>query len=242
VDKRDISVDAVRELSERLALTAHYGGNKVAIIEPADALNVSGVNALLKTIEEPPAGSYLLLLTDRPMLLAPTLRSRCQFIRFGVPPKEQALAWLRAQNPAADESALRAAHGAPVRALDLLAEGTLALHAQWRRALDGIASGQESPLTIAGSFEQGKTKMQATRLLEWLMGWAVSQQRGAAAGSAKLSEAAQRLGPAGLDQVAQGCVRALQQLQQNAPPQLAVESIIIRLWQLSRAPTREMRA
>jgi len=238
-DRRDISVDAVRELSERLSLTAHYGGNKVAIIEPADALNANGVNALLKTIEEPPAGSYLLLLTDRPMLLAPTLRSRCQFLRFGVPPKEKALAWLRSRNPAANEALLQAAHGAPIRALELLEEKGLERHAQWQRAVEAIATGQESPLGLAN----GMDKADASRFLEWLLAWVVSEQRTLAVGGpGKLSEAARRLGAPGLDRIAQAALRTLQQLQQNAPPQLAVESIIIRLWQWCRVPIQEMRA
>jgi len=238
-DKRDISIEAVRELSERLTLTAHYGGNKVAVIEPADRLNPNGVNALLKTIEEPPSGSYLLLLTDRPMVLAPTLRSRCQILRFGVPSKEQALGWLRSQNPSASESVLDAARGAPLVALELLSDGGIERFSQWRRALAAVAAGQESPLSIAA----GMSKEDAARFLEWMLAWTAGEQRALlSARGEKPSAAAIALGAAGLDQVAQASVRGLQQLPLNTPPPLVVESLMIRFWQLCRAPTREMRA
>jgi DNA polymerase III subunit delta' len=81
-DKRDIAIDDVRALLERLHLSSHYGGAKVAIVEPADALNASGVNALLKTIEEPPPATYVLLVSERWRALPATLRSRCQILRF----------------------------------------------------------------------------------------------------------------------------------------------------------------
>ncbi len=240
-DKRDISVDAIRELGERLALTAHYGGAKVAVIEPADALNVSGVNALLKTIEEPPANSYLLLLTDRPMLLAPTLRSRCQFLRFGIPPRQQALAWLQSQEPKATEATLDAAHGAPLRALELLTDGEIARQEQWRRSMSAIATGQESPLGLASGID----KTGAIRFAEWLLTWMTAQQRALAAPSrskAATSEPGAVLGIAGVDALSQECLAAIRRLHANAPPQLTMESLIIGFWQRCRFPSKEMRA
>src|SRR5690606_17379482 len=95
--RRDIAIDAARKLSERLGLFSHYGRARTAMIEPADALNTNSVNALLKTIEEPPPATHLLLVSERPQALPPTLRSRCQRIRFGTPPADAAQAWLDAQ-------------------------------------------------------------------------------------------------------------------------------------------------
>src|SRR5262249_34321136 len=62
----EIVVEQVRELSAWLALTPHFGRAQVALIEPADALNVAAGNALLKTLEEPSSGRYLLLVSAHP--------------------------------------------------------------------------------------------------------------------------------------------------------------------------------
>jgi len=96
-DKRDIAIDDVRGLLDRLHLSSHYGQAKLAIIEPADALNASGVNALLKTIEEPPPATHLLLVAERWRALPATLRSRCQILRFSRPRSQTA------ESDAADE-------------------------------------------------------------------------------------------------------------------------------------------
>lgn len=232
-DKRDISIDAVREVCEKLSLTAHYGGAKVALIKPADALNANGVNALLKTIEEPSLGTHMLLLTDRPGLLAPTLRSRCQKIRFGVPSTEQSLDWLRGQGNASPAAALQAANGAPLRALDLLKEGLVDRYAQWQRSVEAIAGGKESPLTIAA----GMDKSDALAFVDWLIGWLTALQRKLVSGVRWNG-----LDAAAVDALTRRCLEALQRLQLAAPPQLTIESIMISLMQLSRTPIKEMRA
>src|SRR5690606_10991779 len=108
--RRDIAIDAARRLIERLSLSAHYGRARVAVIAPADALNVNSVNALLKTVEEPPPSTHLLLLTERPQALPATLRSRCQRVRMSTPAADEAQVWLDAQLGRHDADALVAAH------------------------------------------------------------------------------------------------------------------------------------
>ena len=81
-DKRDIAIESLRTAMERLTLSAYYGGRKLLVLDPVDALNSSGLNALLKTLEEPPASTHLLLLTQRAMNLPATVRSRCQLVRL----------------------------------------------------------------------------------------------------------------------------------------------------------------
>lgn len=75
---KGILVDAVRELGHFFTLRSHYGAAKVALIEPADAMNRAAANALLKLLEEPPAGACLILVADRAERLPATIRSRCQ--------------------------------------------------------------------------------------------------------------------------------------------------------------------
>jgi DNA polymerase III subunit delta' len=80
--KRIIRVDPMRELEREANYRPREGRARFFIIEDADRLNDSSSNALLKTLEEPPQTSHLVLLTSRPAALLPTIRSRCQVIRF----------------------------------------------------------------------------------------------------------------------------------------------------------------
>lgn len=80
--KRDIGIENLRHAMDRLALSSHYGGRKILVIDPVDRLNPHGRDALLKTLEEPPADSHIILLTDRLMSLSATMRSRCQIVRL----------------------------------------------------------------------------------------------------------------------------------------------------------------
>lgn len=80
--KRAILVDAIRDLEREANFRPFEGGARVFLIEDADKLNEASSNALLKTLEEPPATSHLILITSRPAALLPTIRSRCQTIRF----------------------------------------------------------------------------------------------------------------------------------------------------------------
>ncbi|MCG8650066.1 MAG: AAA family ATPase, partial [Pirellulales bacterium] len=71
------------------------GGRKIAIIEDADYLNEEGANCLLKTLEEPPAGALIFLIGTSEQRQLPTIRSRCQTIRFQSPAGEVAARFLR---------------------------------------------------------------------------------------------------------------------------------------------------
>ena len=69
-------------LCHRIAMKPFQGGRKIAIIDDADFLNAEGANCLLKTLEEPPPQSVLILIGTSPAKQLPTIRSRCQLIRF----------------------------------------------------------------------------------------------------------------------------------------------------------------
>jgi DNA polymerase-3 subunit delta' len=79
---RLIRVAQMRELEREANFRPYEGKARVFLIEDADRLNESSSNALLKTLEEPPATTHLILITSRPASLLPTIRSRCQMIRF----------------------------------------------------------------------------------------------------------------------------------------------------------------
>jgi len=80
-----IKVDQVRELINFLSQTPQIGEWKVAVIRPAHRMNHNAANALLKALEEPPGRSLLLLATELPQILLPTVRSRCTHIRLPNP-------------------------------------------------------------------------------------------------------------------------------------------------------------
>lgn len=84
---RDIKVDQIREdVEERLYFKPFEGRYKVAIVDEADRMSHSAQNAFLKTLEEPPDDSIIILLTSNPQTLLPTIRSRCQSLQFeGIP-------------------------------------------------------------------------------------------------------------------------------------------------------------
>jgi DNA polymerase III subunit delta' len=82
-DTGSIKVDQIRDAIERTAYRPFEGRKRVVIIDDADAMIGEAQNALLKTLEEPPAASMFVLVTARPDMLLPTVRSRCQHLRFG---------------------------------------------------------------------------------------------------------------------------------------------------------------
>lgn len=93
-DKTAISVEQIRELGAQLSLKSHAGGAKVVLFEPADGMTTAAANALLKSLEEPSAGTYLLLLADQPNRLPATIRSRCQRLDLPRPTPSEVAAWL----------------------------------------------------------------------------------------------------------------------------------------------------
>lgn len=79
---RTISVDAIRHLESEANFRPYEATNRFFIIDNADKMNDPAANALLKTLEEPPEGAHIFLITSRPDSLLPTIRSRCQTVRF----------------------------------------------------------------------------------------------------------------------------------------------------------------
>jgi DNA polymerase III subunit delta' len=129
--KAEIPVDAVREMIGFFRLSAVDGGARVAVIDAAEEMNVSAANALLKLLEEPPAGGTLLLVSHRPARLLPTIRSRCRELRCRpLEPQPLAAALAAAGAPEARDPVALAelAAGSAGAAFRLLEEDGLALY------------------------------------------------------------------------------------------------------------------
>lgn len=152
--KQEIPVDGVRAACARLALTGAAARARTLIIDRVDQLNSSGFNALLKTLEEPSAGSYLLLVSEAFLDLPATIRSRCQVVRVATPSAEQALLYLRAAvpeaSPEACQQALAIALGAPRQAVALLENAELLQrYEQWRKQFDAVVERATDPGSLA---------------------------------------------------------------------------------------------
>ena len=149
--RTEIVIEQIRELSERMTLTPQYGGAQIVILDPADAINRSAFNALLKTLEEPHPGRYLWLISAHPARLPATIRSRCQRIEFRLPPHDEALQWLAAQGHArsAADEALEAARGHPGLANAWLRGEGLALRRQVASDLERVERGNAGALETA---------------------------------------------------------------------------------------------
>ena len=149
--RTEVTVDQIRALGERLAMTAQFGGMQIALIDPADAMNASAANALLKTLEEPTPATLIVLIADQPARLPATIRSRCQRIDFRLPPLEQARVWLVQHGVDAKTAvaALEAAAGNPGVALNLAKSGGLALRAEVETDLRALRDGAAAASQIA---------------------------------------------------------------------------------------------
>ncbi|MDJ0910556.1 MAG: hypothetical protein QNI99_15260 [Woeseiaceae bacterium] len=162
-DKQSILIDQIRELVADLALTSYEGLGKVAVIEPADLMTHNAANSLLKTLEEPPGDTLLILVADRAGRLPATIYSRCQRIDFRLPAEGVALNWLDRVKPGASwAEALRVAGGAPIRALEAVQQ--LETSSTMARDFGAVASGQASPVEIAAAW----AKQDVRFVLEWL--------------------------------------------------------------------------
>ena len=141
---KQIRIPEVRSLIDWVFKTSARGRGKVVVLHPAEALNTPAANALLKSLEEPPPGTRILLSCADPALLLPTVRSRCQHLRLAAPTLLQAQAWLAAQGVAQPEVLLAACSGRPLDALQMAQAGVQAEH--WRALPNAVAQGQPGAL------------------------------------------------------------------------------------------------
>ena len=122
--KRNISVDQVRAMQQRLTTRATLGSRRAIVIDPADDLEKGAANALLKSLEEPPVGTFFFLVTHRLGRLLPTIRSRCRVLQFPRLDAAKIDSVLQHEAPHADpvmrDAAIAAAGGSPGAALEFV--------------------------------------------------------------------------------------------------------------------------
>lgn len=168
-DSRQIRIEQVRELSEELALTAHQGAYKVAIITPADTLNRFAANALLKTLEEPPPRTLLMLVVTQPSRLPATILSRCQRVRLKAPERKEAVSWLEATRGAGEWGAVLDTLGeAPMLAAEADPKAVAQVGAEVRRTLEEATTGAGDPVATAERWARADLPLRLRCIENWL--------------------------------------------------------------------------
>ncbi|MDG6774624.1 DNA polymerase III subunit delta' [Thiomicrorhabdus sp. ZW0627] len=235
-DKKEISVDQIRELVYKLNETSHQGGYKVAWVEGPEYLNQSAFNALLKTLEEPSEKTLFILTTHQVGRLPATILSRCQKLMFAAPSIDEAQSWLHQACPQADEAllkrALRLNWGAPIAAQQWIEQGLFEQDNEWKAALKQMQSGQK---TVPQLVEKWLKWAQPEQVFDYFYFWSVSAVRAAYyKPGAEYSD----------DQIQnwlrfqQACLQAKNSWQGNANKQLVLEALCFEWLQIqqSQAP------
>ncbi len=168
---------------------------RVALIEPADALNWNAANALLKTLEEPPARTVLILVAQQPSRLPATIRSRCQRVRIRAPERAEALAWLRqfvGEGPW--DAVLDVIGNAPLLASQLDPQAVLQIRDETLAGLADLASRRADAAQLADCLEPHGARP-APRLLRELAHGTHSPGLGAGTYSVEMRDGAHRVRP-----------------------------------------------
>ena len=167
-----IAVDKVRALIDWALLSSHRRVAKVAIVAPAERMNAAAANALLKTLEEPPPDTYLIIVSHQPGRLPPTIVSRCVRVAIAAPDAPTGAQWLAAHGAREAAALLAQAHGAPLAALAIAEPGYQAERAAW---LTALASPRAlSPLLLSARIEAAPRDERKARLaaaIDWLLAW-----------------------------------------------------------------------
>jgi DNA polymerase-3 subunit delta' len=165
-DSRQIRIDGVRKLNEFLMQTPQISPCQVVSLHPVEVLNGNAANALLKTLEEPPGESFLLLETERLGSVMPTIRSRCQRLTLATPSPQQSLDWMQANgcDPLVAEQALRMNQMAPIAALAWVQQQRHEQHNHWLQQLQQWSNGS---LPLDAMIAIWK-KDELTGILSWL--------------------------------------------------------------------------
>lgn len=164
--KKNISVDAVREIGEFFSKAPSRSPYRVCIIDSVDDLNINSANALLKILEEPPHKGIIFLISHSPGKLLATIRSRCRRLNFPPWTDEAVRGFVERKLDIEEERVsrlIRLAHGAPGKAISLVEEGALELDAFAGQLLSGQKPARHELTAMASLFKSSSAKSDGAR-------------------------------------------------------------------------------
>lgn len=223
-----ITIEQVRELPDFINITSHRGGAKVVLLHPAEALNISAANALLKNLEEPPANTYFLMVSHRPTFLLATIRSRCQAFPLRPPDLAAATRWLAGQGMKNAELALAQTGNAPLLALDLVDAD---FWKQRAALLDTISAPDFEPFQAAERVRD----LPVPSIVGWLQKWTYDIVSGRVVGRVrynpdyqeKLSAISKRAHPLNAGRFHRKLVRLQRIVNHPLNPRLMIEDLLL---------------
>lgn len=243
VKAKQIKVDQIRHLIDFVGKTSQREGMKVIIIEPAETMNLSAANALLKSLEEPTAQTIIFLVTHATHRLLPTIRSRCQTITIDKPSHNEAIKWLGTdiQDSEKVQQLLTLTNYSPLQAKRLNDSDFLSVYQQAIQFILQATNGQANPVLAAEKFNKLNTShlLQAFQQLLWDL-IKLSQQLSLEPANPLLSLSKFCQAP-GFSKRAYLMLEEIQQANQelsgvtNPNPQLLLESVLIRFAALMKA-------
>jgi DNA polymerase-3 subunit delta' len=165
-----IGVDVIRQLTAFFQGSAQQGGVRIALLPQAERMSEAAANALLKTLEEPPQRCFLLLTSDQPAMLLPTIMSRCQRWPIGVNDAEQAAAWLQQQSQQPVPDFLHdMAVSAPLQALQWLQSEHVQEARQLLQQLELLVQNEQDLHTVVKTLEKSP-------VLAVILSWFIRQR------------------------------------------------------------------
>lgn len=168
---KQIGVDQIREAIKKLVSSAHLSGAKVLIIYHAHTMTESSANALLKTLEEPTENTFLLLTTDKPERILPTIKSRCEKLALPLPNLDSTLAWVKTQYDGdIDINFAKLFSARPLALLAELQEEQSFTYEIFSTGLEALLQGQTSAMQLAMAWQES-----ADKVLKWTQYWARQQ-------------------------------------------------------------------
>ncbi|MCD6181561.1 MAG: DNA polymerase III subunit delta' [Candidatus Cloacimonetes bacterium] len=171
----EIRIGTIRMLQHRINLSPNEGNRKIYIIENADQMNVKTANAFLKTLEEPPNDTVIILTTTRPNALLPTILSRCQKLAFGALPRniiEEELTAKRSLSVIEAKTYARIANGSLEKALQLSDSGSTIARKEALRFLTMILEKDDfAAIDFATHYKSSKTQSQLIDIIAYLIVW-----------------------------------------------------------------------
>jgi DNA polymerase-3 subunit delta' len=236
--------ERVRDLIPQLAFAPHEARARVVVIDPAHELNDTAANVILKTLEEPPAGTHFVLITATASALLPTIRSRCQIVRFGsLSDGEVArIASANGIEEARAESAAALSGGSVARAMELCSAEELPRRRERAVRLLAVARSGETQAVLDLAGEIAGDREEATAMLDLL--WVTYRDAvliAAGVDEGRVSEA-RRAEAASLARPATSLIVGMRAVEEArdavlgyVSPQLALEHLMLRLSQAGAA-------